>query len=156
MSDFKIVKLLGNPVILEFTGGINATGAYNGATAYSTGDSVSYLGSSYVAVQATTGNLPTDITYWQLLASKSDTGDFAETFELTSKNIRSWDATFSYTGSQLDSIEYTDGASTITKTFNYTGSQLTSIVLSGDTPAGIDLTKTLTYTGDNLTGVGYS
>ena len=74
MSDFKIVKLVDNPVQLVFTGGINPEGAYNNVIAYVTGDSVSYNGSSYVAVQATTGNLPTDTTFWQLLASKGDTG----------------------------------------------------------------------------------
>lgn len=65
---FQIVKLLGNPVQLVFTGGINPRGTYNAGTAYATGDSVSYSGSSYVAIQATTGNLPTNTTYWQLLA----------------------------------------------------------------------------------------
>lgn len=79
-----------------------------------------------------------------------------EYFERVSKNLKSWDASFSYTGTQLDSITYTDGVSTIVKTFNYTGSQLTSIVLSGDTPSGIDLTKTFSYTGSQLTGVAYS
>jgi len=74
MSSLKIVKLLDNPVTLSFTGGINAKGEYVGATAYVTGDSVSYLGSSYVAVQATTGNLPSDTTYWQLLAEKGEQG----------------------------------------------------------------------------------
>ena len=78
MSDFKIVKLVDNPVQLVFTGGITPTGAYNALTAYSTGDSVSYNGSSYVAIQATTGNLPTDTTYWQIL-SIGDTVS-AETF----------------------------------------------------------------------------
>lgn len=68
MSDFKIVKLVDNPVILQFTGGITPKGAYDNGTTYATGDSVSYGISSYVAIQATTGNLPTDTTYWQLLA----------------------------------------------------------------------------------------
>lgn len=69
-----VVKLLDNPVQLVFTGGVNPKGAYSGATAYATGDSVSYLGSSYVAIQSTTGHLPTDTTYWQILANKGDQG----------------------------------------------------------------------------------
>ena len=79
-----------------------------------------------------------------------------EFYETTSKNLKSWDATFNYTGSDLNTITYTDGVDTITKTFNYTGSDLTSIVLSGDTPAGIDLTKTLSYTTGSLTSIIYS
>ena len=78
------------------------------------------------------------------------------TFETVSKNIRSWDAVFGYTGDQLTTITYTNAADTIVKTFNYTGDKLTSLVLSGDTPSGIELTKTLSYTGDQLTGVNYS
>lgn len=80
MSDFKIVKLLGNPVVLNLTGGgINPTGAYSNSTAYVLGDSVSYNGSSYLAIQPTTGNLPTNVTYWQLLAEKGDTGSTGAT-----------------------------------------------------------------------------
>lgn len=78
------------------------------------------------------------------------------TFETVSKNIKAWGATFNYTGDQLTSISYTDGVDVIIKTLNYTGEKLTTLVLSGDTPAGIDLTKTLAYTGDQLTGASYS
>lgn len=83
-------------------------------------------------------------------------GTFANTFEIVSKNLGAWDSTLNYTGDQLTSIDYTDGVSTIVKTLNYTGDKLTSLVLSGDTPSGIELTKTLAYTGDKLTGVSYS
>lgn len=149
MSDFKIVKLL-DGLQINVPTGLTPEGEYDNATAYVLGDLVSYQGSSYVALGNTTGNLPTDTSNWQVVATS------AQYFETVSKNLNSWDATFTYTSGQLTSIAYSDGASTITKTFNYTGDQLTSIVLSGDTPSGIDLTKTLTYTGDNLTGVGYS
>lgn len=155
-NEFKIVKLLDPAVVLQFNGGINPTGAYDGATAYATGDSVSYLGGSYVALQATTGNLPTNTTFWQLLAEKGDTGSFEETFETVSKNLTSWNYTLNYTLGDLTSIVYTNGVDIITKTLYYTTGDLTSIVLSGDTPAGIDLTKTLTYTSGDLTGVTYS
>lgn len=53
---------------------INWRGAYNGATPYSALDAVSYLGSSYVALGNTTGNLPTNPTFWDLMAQKGDTG----------------------------------------------------------------------------------
>jgi hypothetical protein len=75
------------------------------------------------------------------------------TFETVSHNLDSINATLNYTGGELISMEYANG---ITKTLNYTGNKLTSVVLSGDTPAGIDLVKTYVYTGDDLTGVEYS
>lgn len=66
MSDFKVVQLV-NPI--EINVNVRPTGAYNAATTYGIGDVVSYNNSSYIAIQATTGNLPTNTTYWQLLVS---------------------------------------------------------------------------------------
>ena len=43
-------------------------GAYSGATAYVADDVVSYNGSSYICILASTGNLPTNTTYWSLMA----------------------------------------------------------------------------------------
>jgi hypothetical protein len=43
-------------------------GAYSGATAYVADDVVSYNGSSYICILASTGNLPTNATYWNLMA----------------------------------------------------------------------------------------
>lgn len=79
MSDFRLVKLVDSlsPVII--TGGLVPRGAYDAGTAYAEGDSVSYLGASYVALGATTGNLPTNTTYWQLLAAKGATGNTGST-----------------------------------------------------------------------------
>ncbi|MFO0453427.1 MAG: hypothetical protein ACK52I_33020 [Pseudomonadota bacterium] len=80
-----------------------------------------------------------------------------ESFETVSQSLSAFPAAINYSSGRISSIVYTlPNASTITKTINYTGDRVTSIVLSGATPAGIQLTKTLTYTGDNLTGVSYS
>lgn len=38
--------------------------AYNGATPYVVGTMVSYLGNNYYCILASTGNLPTNVTYW--------------------------------------------------------------------------------------------
>lgn len=50
--------------------GLNWEGAYSGATAYVVDDAVSYNGSSYICILASTGNLPTNSTYWAVLATK--------------------------------------------------------------------------------------
>jgi hypothetical protein len=147
-NEFKLVKLLDPPVSININ--VTPRGTYDNASTYQVGDIVFYEGASYIARLETTGNLPTDTTYWQFLISSQ------EYFETISKNIKSCDSSFTYTGDKITSITYTDGTNTITKTLNYTGDKLTSIVLSGDTPSGIDLTKTLTYTGDKLTTVLYT
>ncbi len=48
--------------------------AYVGATAYVVNDAVSYNGSSYICILNSTGNLPTDTTYWSLVAQKGSDG----------------------------------------------------------------------------------
>lgn len=53
---------------------LTSKGAYAGGTTYAINDLVTYNGSSYLCIAPTTGNLPTDGTYWVLLAAKGDTG----------------------------------------------------------------------------------
>ena len=55
-------------------------GDYSPTEPYTLLDVVSYQGASYVAKGSTTGNLPTDTTYWQLLASGGDTANLAKNF----------------------------------------------------------------------------
>ena len=47
-------------------------GAYDAATAYVIDDIVTYQGSSYIAITATTGNLPTVTANWTLMAEGGD------------------------------------------------------------------------------------
>jgi hypothetical protein len=79
-------------------------------------------------------------------------GSLVDTYETINQNLQSVNASFTYTGDKITSIEYGD----ITKTITYSGDTLVSIVLSGNTPSGIDLTKTFTYSGDTVTGYIYS
>lgn len=92
-----------------------------------------------------------------------DSGDFeegileaAKSFETVNKNLDAYPKAFTYVSEVLNIITYTVGASSITKTFNYVSDKLDTIVLSGNTPEGIDLTKTFVYSGDTLTNVSYS
>jgi hypothetical protein len=61
--------------------GSNATGAaglyaaYNSATAYTPGNLVSYTGTNYVCIANTTGNLPTNATYWTANPPGTHSGD---------------------------------------------------------------------------------
>lgn len=54
--------------------GIIWRGAYSGATAYLINDAVSFNGSSYICIAPTTGNNPTNSTYWNLIAQKGTDG----------------------------------------------------------------------------------
>jgi hypothetical protein len=111
MSDFKVVKLLGAPVEINFPGNINYTGAYSNVTAYATGDAVSYLGSSYVALGATTGNIPTNTSFWQLLAEKGDTGATGPAGPTgTSTFTALTDVPSSYVGQSLKTVRVNAGA----------------------------------------------
>lgn len=49
--------------------GFTWRGAYNSGTAYVPNDVVSSSGSSYINILASTGNAPTNATYWSLVAS---------------------------------------------------------------------------------------
>ena len=49
-------------------------GTYAGGTAYTIDDVVSYNGSSYICIQASTGNLPTDTAYFEQMSAKGTDG----------------------------------------------------------------------------------
>lgn len=73
--DLRVQKMeRSQPTVAAGSGVVNFRGIYNAGTAYAADDSVSYNGSSYVCILASTGNLPTNTTYWQLLAEKGNTG----------------------------------------------------------------------------------
>lgn len=61
-------------------------GSWSVETAYIVGNTVEYEGSSYVCIVANTGQLPTDESYWNMTASKGDTGTgvgiFWDSFQL--------------------------------------------------------------------------
>jgi len=54
--------------------GYTNRGAYAGGTTYAPYDVVTYNGSVYACILASTGNIPTNATYFILWASKGDTG----------------------------------------------------------------------------------
>jgi len=56
------------------TSGLSWKGAYNALTAYVIDDGVSYAGSSYICIAPTTGNLPTNASFWNLLSSMGNPG----------------------------------------------------------------------------------
>ena len=57
---------------------LSAIAEYNNSTAYVTGELVTYNGFLYKAKSATTGNLPTNTTYWDLLGEYSSLADIVD------------------------------------------------------------------------------
>ena len=49
-------------------------GAWNSATAYSTGDLVTHSGSTWIALQDSTNETPAENAFWSIFAAKGDTG----------------------------------------------------------------------------------
>lgn len=105
-------------------------GAYDNGTAYVVNDAVSYNGSSYICIASTTGNLPTNDTYWNLMALKgtdgSGSGDVLGPATNTDSYIPQWDGVNSKTlknGLGLDT-------------------DLTSVSASDDTVPSAKATKT--------------
>jgi hypothetical protein len=76
MSGLQIVKLL-NPIQMYIDGTFTPKGAYDNAVTYVVGDMVDYQGSSYILYNASgysAGTLPTNTTYWGVVAEKGATG----------------------------------------------------------------------------------
>lgn len=71
-------------------------GAYSGATAYDENDVVLDNGSSWIALQATTGNAPPSLpaienTWWELVAAKGEAGAAGEPVTLTIQDTTEFD-----------------------------------------------------------------
>ena len=101
----------------------------------------------------TTDPVPVNVVSSAVIVNGGSSDSSVNTFETVSKNLDSNDCTYTYTDGVLTQINYLNG---VVKALNYTADVLTSVVLSGSTPAGIELTKTFTYQDDNLVGATYS
>jgi len=73
--------LLNTPIKnIVIPGNLVPMGAYDAGTDYVVGDSVDYLGSSYLMFNDVRQELlPTNTTYWQVLANKGVTGATGDT-----------------------------------------------------------------------------
>lgn len=118
-----------------------------------------------VAIVVALDDLPTTPDGYAIAKTGPDSfenkqaGGLGSSFETVSANLSAYDNVIGYNGNgDVDTITYDlGGGLEIVKTINYNGNDdVTSIVLSGDTPSGINLTKSFTYTGEDITGMSYS
>jgi hypothetical protein len=84
-------------------------------------------------------------------------GSLGESFESTLTNLNGYNYTFTRDiNGKITKKTFSLGGSSIVVTYNRTAGKLTSIVLSGDTPDGIDLTKTIAYSSGKISGASYT
>ena len=67
-------------------------GAYNNSFTYGVNDVTYYNGSSYVCVQGTVGNVPTNTTYWEKMSSAGAEGGAIASMEDTNISVNPTDA----------------------------------------------------------------
>lgn len=86
--------------------GFTPQGAWSPATAYVANDLVSYNGSSYIAIQASTNQNPASATaYWMISASKGDTGA-AGTGDVTTNTAQTITGKKTFDGSGVLSAKF--------------------------------------------------
>jgi hypothetical protein len=94
--------------------GVQYEGTYSSETAYQKGDIVTLGGSAYIAKLATTGNAPTDDTFWDVLVNGAfpDQSGNADNLLTTDGSSASWTDSLTIAGLELSGTAYigTDAA----------------------------------------------
>jgi len=127
--------------------GMNWLGAYAGGTSYVVDDAVSYNGSSYICKLASTGNLPTNTTYWDVLAEKgasgSGAGDVVGPASAVNDRLAAFDGTSgklikdsTFTASSF--AKYADTTANFTGTLQNSGSNVLTAASIGSTVQAYD------------------
>jgi hypothetical protein len=126
---------------------MNWLGAYAGGTSYVVDDAVSYNGSSYICKLASTGNLPTNTTYWDVLAEKgasgSGAGDVVGPASAVNDRLAAFDGTSgklikdsTFTASSF--AKYADTTANFTGTLQNSGSNVLTAASIGSTVQAYD------------------
>jgi hypothetical protein len=127
--------------------GLRWLGAYAGGTSYIVDDAVSYNGSSYICKLASTGNLPTNTTYWDVLAEKgaagSGTGDVVGPASAVNDRLVAFDGTTGKlikdsTFTAASFAKYADTTANFTGTLQNSGSNVLTASNIGTTVQGYD------------------
>ena len=137
-------------------------GAYAGGTTYYPNDVATYNGSTYVCILQSTGNLPTNTTYWSVLASKGTDGTNGEVTlstaqTLTNKTISASNNTLTgpdgtnqvgYIGAP-QSTNTTVAASDAGKHIYITGGSTATLTVNTNATTAIDIGTTILVVNNN-------
>lgn len=121
---FNVTKLLNPPVHINLQNGILPKGEYNAATAYVLGDVVSYAGQSYICIQNSTGNLPTNTTYFQLFYEKNPGVKVTVGKEKSCDYVCDGDNDSQQMNAAISYVNNSGGGSILVKAGTYTPSQI--------------------------------
>jgi len=88
-------------------------GAYAGGTTYYPNDIVGYNGSSYICILQSTGNLPTNATYWSVLA-QAGSGDVTGPASSTDNVLAVFDGTTGNSPAIAGNTKYDDDTGLLT------------------------------------------
>lgn len=129
---------------------------YNPDVDYVIGNKVSFNGSSYQCIVPTKGNLPTNTTYWKIIAAKGDKGEQGiqgikgDTGLQGIQGIQGIQGVIGITGAKGDT-----GSQGIQGATGATGKGISSVALtSGTHAAGTTDTYTITYTDSTTFSFG--
>lgn len=149
-------------------------GAYSALTAYVPNNAVSYLGSSYINILASTGNDPSNATFWQIMAQQGATGPAGASGATGPTGIQGATGPQGNTGPAGASGAtgpgtITTGAANQVAVYNGTNTTLQGSLLSVDSHghvisnsdgtttiaagAGAGTSPTISITGNDVTGV---
>lgn len=125
-------------------------GAYSSATAYKKDDAVSYEGSSYICIQDATNKVPTNTSYWDVLAEKGQDGaDLTERVTTIESEIPSNASSSNKMATASDLTTLTNGVKANTQlikdTVGWSGKNklnIPSSVVSVTNIRGVDFTVT--------------
>lgn len=120
---------------------INWLGVYNAVTLYLPNDAVSYAGSSYICTAPTGGGkVPTDISYWGLLAVMGDPGvsGISGGFNLPITNASGTSIVVNHKFNAYPIVQIYDesGAVVIPVSITFTDADNVTVVLSSAIPSG--------------------
>lgn len=122
-------------------------GAYAWGTTYAINDAVSYNGSSYICILSSTWNLPTNTTYWNVMASKG--ADWAWSGDVVWPASSTDNAIVRYDGTTGKLIQ--NSGATIDDSGNITATNLSGTNTGDETTASIKTKLGITTLSGNNT-----
>lgn len=146
---------------LGYAASMKWLGAYSAGTAYVVNDVVSYNNSSYICILNSTGNLPTNATYWSLMAL-AGAGDVVGPASSTDSVLAVYDGTtgkllknstmpissVGYIGSP-QSTNTTVAASDAGKHIYFTGGSTATLTVNTNATTPIDVGTTILVVNNN-------
>lgn len=113
------------PQGLQGIQGAQWRGAYSALTAYVVDDIVSYNGSSYICILASTGNLPTDTNYFSLVAQAGEVTTTQLNNAIATKADKLYATNLVTNGDFTDTTGWTPASATLSATSN-------TLIVTGD------------------------